>query len=251
MPQPFIVEAVVREIRRLPGFPNLSILDLSCGEGEVLSQLAAEGCQVRGTHFRSDDYIIVDRGKLEIFPITTGVDLGKPLPFQESSFDVILMTEVLEHLDSHFLVLSEVSRVLRSGGFFVFSTPNLQRLHSRLQFFLTAKHKLIRRRVGWDQSSADRYAFHIGCVDFPLIHAALGWEGLEICRLGLTQLKLKSLLLSPLWPLVWLSCRLTVDKDARRNPILKQTEQALNHWLSHPAMLFSEQLLVVAQRRGR
>jgi len=57
MPQAFIVDAVVREVRRLEGYPNLSILDLSCGEGEVLSRLAADGCRVRGTHFRADDYI--------------------------------------------------------------------------------------------------------------------------------------------------------------------------------------------------
>jgi len=62
-------------------------------------------------------------------------------------------------------------------------------------------------------------------------------------------LKFKSALLSPLWPLVWLACRLTVDKDARRNPVLKQTEKSLNRWLSNPAMLFSEQLLVVTRRK--
>jgi len=249
MPQAFIVDAVVREVRRLEGYPNLSILDLSCGEGEVLSRLAADGCRVRGTHFRADDYIIEDRGRLDSIPITPGVDLQQRLPFDDGSFDVVLMTEVLEHLDSHFHVVAEVSRVVRSGGFFVFSTPNLQRLHSRLQFFLTGKHKLIRRRVGWDQKASDRYAFHIGPVDFPLIHAVLGWEGFEVLRLGLTQLKFKSVLLSPLWPLVWLACRLTVDKDARRNPVLKQTEKSLNAWLSDPAMLFSEQLLVVTRRR--
>jgi SAM-dependent methyltransferase len=248
MPQAFIVDAVVREVRRLKGYPNLSILDLSCGEGEVLSQLAADGCRIHGTHFRDDDYIIENRVRLDAIPITTGVDLQQRLPFEDNSFDVVLMTEVLEHLDSQFHIVAEVSRVVRSGGFFVFSTPNLQRLHSRLQFFLTGKHKLIRRRVGWDQKSSDRYAFHIGPVDFSLIHAVLGWEGFEILGLGLTQLKFKSVLLSPLWPLVWLACRLTVDKDARRNPVLKQTEKSLNRWLSDPAMLFSEQLLVVTRR---
>jgi hypothetical protein len=30
--------------------------------------------------------------------------------------------------------------------------------------------------------------------------------------------------------------------------VLKQTEKSLNRWLSDPAMLFSEQLLVVTQR---
>ena len=47
----------------------------------------------------------------------------------------------------------------------------------------------------------------------------------------------------------WLPCRPTVDKDARRNPVLKHTEKSLNRWLSNPAMLFSEQLLVVTRRK--
>jgi len=244
-------EAVVREARPLKGYPNLSIFDLSCCEGEVLSRLAADDCRVHGTHFRADDYIIEDRARLSAIPITTGVDLQQRLPDDDGAFEVVIVTGVLEHLESHFHVIAEVSRMVRSGGFFVFSTPNLQRLQSRLQFFLTGKHKLIRRRVGLDQKSGDRYAFHIGPVDFSLIHAVLGWEGFEILGLGMTQLKFKSVLLSPLWPLVWLACRLTVDKDARRNPVLKQTEKSLNRWLSDPAMLFSEQLLVVTQRGPR
>ena len=51
MPQAFIVDAVVREVRRLKGYPNLSILDLSCGEGEVLSRLAADGCRADSSVF--------------------------------------------------------------------------------------------------------------------------------------------------------------------------------------------------------
>jgi SAM-dependent methyltransferase len=251
MPQPHVVEAIVREVRRLPGYPSLSVLDLSCGEAEVLTRLGADGCRVHGTHFREDDYIVADRSRLGTLAITTGVDLQKPLPFPDAAFDVVLLTEVLEHLDSHFTVLHEASRVVRDGGFLVFSTPNIHRLHSRLQFFLTGKHKLIRRRMGWEQRAGDRYAFHISPVDFPLVHAVLGWEGLTVERLGLTKMKAKSVILAPLWPLVWIACRLTVDKDVRREPAFAECERALNRWMSDPAMLFSEQLLVVARRVPR
>src|SRR5688572_8276314 len=84
MPQSFITQAVVKAIQELPGFPQLSVLDLSCGEGELLTRLATQGCRVHGTHFRNDDYIVRDRERLAALPITTGVDLQTRLPFEDA-----------------------------------------------------------------------------------------------------------------------------------------------------------------------
>lgn len=249
MPQNFITRAVVEAVRRLPGFPALSVLDLSCGEGEILSELARLGCRVQGTHFREDDYIIKQHEHLAGLPILSGVNLHQPLPFSTNAFEVVLLIEVLEHLESHLNILAEAGRVLKPGGFLLFTTPNIFRLHSRLQFFLTGKHKLIRRRFGWDLKPGDRYAYHISPVDLPLVHTLLHQAGLGIQELRFTRFKWKSALLLPLWPLVWLSCRLTTDREARRSEAFNRGERALNRWLSHPALLFSEQLFVIAQRR--
>lgn len=248
MPKPFIVEAVLRTVQGLPAFPRLSVLDLSCGDGEILIRLAARGCQVRGTHYRADDYIVNKQAPTANLPITTGVDLLAPLPFACGLFDVVILTEVLEHLECHFRVLLESGRVLRPGGHLVFTTPNIYRLHSRLQFFLTGKHKLIRRRVSWDLGPDDLYAYHISPVDFPLIHTLLHQAGLSIERLSFTRFKFKSLFLLPLLPIVWSACRLTSDKGARKPGPFLDGERNLNRWLSHPALLFSEQLLLVARR---
>jgi SAM-dependent methyltransferase len=46
------------------------------------------------------------------------------LPFRERVFDVVIMTEVIEHITDHHSVLSEVARVLRPKGKFIISTPN-------------------------------------------------------------------------------------------------------------------------------
>jgi len=56
MPQDFVAAAIFKSIRALPGYPNLKVLDLSCGRGEILSALTGDGCTTRGTHYRSDDY---------------------------------------------------------------------------------------------------------------------------------------------------------------------------------------------------
>lgn len=46
------------------------------------------------------------------------------LPFKEASFDLVTANMVIEHVDDPPVVLSEVWRVLRPKGVFVFHTPN-------------------------------------------------------------------------------------------------------------------------------
>jgi SAM-dependent methyltransferase len=52
--------------------------------------------------------------------------VGEQLPFAGESFDLVVCVWVLEHLREPLKVFSEVRRVLRPGGHFVFLTPNLR-----------------------------------------------------------------------------------------------------------------------------
>jgi len=79
MPQSFVVDAVVAAVKELPDFPCLRVLDLSCGEAEILNRLKSLGCEVQGTHYRADDYIVEDRKGLANVPVVSGVDLHRPL----------------------------------------------------------------------------------------------------------------------------------------------------------------------------
>ena len=90
-------------------------LDVSCRNGEVMRALAACGFEVRGTRF--------ERGlpPIEGMPIDEGVDLTRGLPYPDKSFDLVVLTEVIEHLENHRAALGEVARVLRPGGQFVTS----------------------------------------------------------------------------------------------------------------------------------
>ena len=249
MPQSFVVDAVVAAVKELPEFPRLRVLDLSCGEAEILNRLKSLGCDVQGTHYREDDYIVKSREGLANLKIVPGVDLHKPLPFAGASFQVVILSAVLEHLEWHGTVLREAARVLEPGGHLLFTTPNVFRLHSRLQFFFTGKHKLIERRLGWDSSYADRYTRHITPVDFPLVHTLLHQAGLRVQELRSTRVKpIKTALLGIFYPLIWLSCRMTLDRNLDGPGKFLDGEKDLNHWLTRPALLFSEQLFVVAQK---
>ncbi|MCC6447824.1 MAG: class I SAM-dependent methyltransferase, partial [Chitinophagaceae bacterium] len=54
---------------------------------------------------------------------------GKKMPFQNDSFDTILLTEVLEHCPDPDIVLKECFRVLKNDGVLFFTVPFLWPLH--------------------------------------------------------------------------------------------------------------------------
>jgi SAM-dependent methyltransferase len=67
----------------------------------------------------------------------TFADLNNPIPFPTGVFDVVLAVEVMEHLESPWCLLREAVRLLNSGGIFIFSTPNVINIPSRLNFLLS------------------------------------------------------------------------------------------------------------------
>jgi SAM-dependent methyltransferase len=252
MSQPWVVRGVLRTVERLPGYPDLAVLDLSCGEGEILAALDRAGCRCRGTHYRDEDYVVRrPRDVLGRAPIDEGIDLVRPLRYRDASFDVVVMSEVLEHLATHVTVVREVGRVLKPGGYFVFTTPNVHRVHSRWHFFLTGTHKLIRRRVGWDLGPDDLYAYHIHPVDFPLMHTLLFQSKLRVMRLGFTKFKLRHAYWLLLYPLFWLATRIAFRGRPKEPAAYDLGQRDLFRWMVHPAVLTSEQLLVVARRELR
>lgn len=52
------------------------------------------------------------------------IGTGERIPYENSTFDVVFSDNVLEHLDDPKAVFTEVARVLRPGGVFLFKTPN-------------------------------------------------------------------------------------------------------------------------------
>lgn len=59
------------------------------------------------------------------------------IPFDDESFDIVVLAETLEHFNFHpRKVFLEISRVLRPGGELIITTPNLLRLNNRLKCVL-------------------------------------------------------------------------------------------------------------------
>jgi SAM-dependent methyltransferase len=59
---------------------------------------------------------------------------GRALPFPSELFDLVVMTEVFEHLNPNAIqkIMEEIGRVLVRGGILLFSTPNAASLENRI-----------------------------------------------------------------------------------------------------------------------
>lgn len=56
-------------------------------------------------------------------------DFNKGLPFEDNSFDCVILTNTLEHCPNPDFILSEISRVLKRGGALIGTVPFLIQIH--------------------------------------------------------------------------------------------------------------------------
>lgn len=107
------------------------ILDLGCGMGSFTIEVAkyVGGLIIIGVDI--SDYAL-DKAKEKGIDVVK-VDLeSSPLPFRDNCFDLALAIEVVEHLETADNLLFEAHRVLKSGGLFIVSIPNLASWINRL-----------------------------------------------------------------------------------------------------------------------
>lgn len=65
------------------------------------------------------------------------------LPFEDETANLVVMTEVLEHLPEPQKALAEAARILKPGGLLALTTPFLWRLHSEpYDFYRYTEHGL-------------------------------------------------------------------------------------------------------------
>jgi SAM-dependent methyltransferase len=109
-------------LRQLP--KNATILDAGCGEGVLVEEMRSLGLNISGIDLNYESQLVT---------------LGNVLQIQHAnnSFDVVLLLDVFEHLafQDQAIALREVLRVLRPGGEFVASIPNLAHWNSRNSMF--------------------------------------------------------------------------------------------------------------------
>lgn len=99
------------------------LLDFGCGDGRILQLIQRKlGAQWRAVGFDPNaEEVELARG-LGLYQ-RLHVAFGDAVPEPDATFDIVFSNSVLEHIPNIEPVLSEVARLLRPGGKFVFTTP--------------------------------------------------------------------------------------------------------------------------------
>jgi SAM-dependent methyltransferase len=122
---------------------NLHILDPGCGHGTDLLNCKQEYANL----LDREEVLAAPRLHLhgiENYPPyvedcrKAGIDVASvdierdPWPFADSSMDVIICNQVLEHTKELFWIFSEFARILKTDGTLILGTPNLASFHNRM-----------------------------------------------------------------------------------------------------------------------
>lgn len=115
---------------------NDRLLDLGVYPGHIAIVLAKKmNVRVYGVALATSEVFERKMRKSQIDIIKSDLD-RQHLSFNDETFQVVLCSEVIEHLDSPSRLIGEVHRILVDNGILILTTPNIARIRNRIRFFL-------------------------------------------------------------------------------------------------------------------
>lgn len=100
-------------------------LEVGCGGGILTEEICKMGFTTTGIDPSDESlHTAANHAKEGGLAISYQKGTGELLPYQDHSFDFVFCCDVLEHVSDLPKVISEISRVLKPGGIFIYDTLN-------------------------------------------------------------------------------------------------------------------------------
>jgi 2-polyprenyl-3-methyl-5-hydroxy-6-metoxy-1,4-benzoquinol methylase len=138
-----VFDGWLNKIRASQGANTLSILDFGCGTGALVAvPLAVRGDHIHGVDFHEPSIVLARQRNAQRSNLSFGIETTAQLIERRMQYDVIICSEVLEHLYTPAETLQDFYKLLAPGGWLFITVPNgygsyenLRRLEKRLNHF--------------------------------------------------------------------------------------------------------------------
>ncbi|MFT4632875.1 MAG: ubiquinone/menaquinone biosynthesis C-methylase UbiE [Candidatus Pseudothioglobus sp.] len=176
-----ILDSAVDMVETLaPLFPA-EHLDIGSGHGDLI-RLLRNRFDVRSSVCDYTDSLM----KLPDVSVSVANLNTEGLPFENSAFDLVTCTEVIEHLEHYRYTLREMYRVLKPGGALVLTTPNILNLKSRIRFLIFGFHNLF-GPLHFRESNLHSTGGHINPVSFFYLAHSLVDAGFQEIQVSIDK----------------------------------------------------------------
>lgn len=101
--------------------PGMRLLDVACGEGQLLEAAAARGLDAHGVDLSE---VALAKAARETPRASVAAANGEALPYPDGSFDRVTNMGSLEHYEDPRAGAAEMARVLKAGGLACLHVPN-------------------------------------------------------------------------------------------------------------------------------
>ncbi|MBD1834035.1 methyltransferase domain-containing protein [Cyanobacteria bacterium FACHB-472] len=156
--------------------PGAKVLDVAAGQGNFTLSLAELGYEVTWNDLREElvDYVKLkwERGVIHYVPGDI-FSLGF-----KGCFDVILITEIIEHVAHPDEFLYKIAQLVKVGGYIVMSTPNGEYFQNRLPKFSDCPDPSQFEEIQF-QPNADGHIFLLHLDEFELLAKKAGLTVVE------------------------------------------------------------------------
>ena len=170
------------------------------------------------------------------------VDLNARWPYSNAQFDYVVSIEAIEHLENPWHMAREANRVLKMGGRFLLTTPNVLSIRSRFSYLLYGYPNYFYYMI--EQSpccSEERPVDHINPIGFLELRHILSRTGLHIEAIESNRLlKQRSVFFQLIRLLL-----LTRGRSHVRN---HEAKASVRRALLSTALLFGEVLVLKARK---
>lgn len=166
-----ISKEIASQPLRYPDKTRVKVVDIGCGPGHLTGQIKDLGVDVEGADLSDNSLEILKKKSLK----GKKVDLEDTFPYKDSTFDVVVASEIIEHIIRTEFFLDELIRICKPGGILIITTPNVASLARRLMLLFGVNPYLEYKLYGG--------AGHVRYFTFKNMRSFLTEHGLKIEKL--------------------------------------------------------------------